>query len=143
MSWDEDYWFSGWIRFPPFWDNFPEEEKMWEEFSSWFPSRSRTKHRHGFPSALEENFVDVFRYEHEVRVIAWLPGVDVKKIRLHARPHALTIMTKVRGCKYHKELKLPAQVDPEHVKTSYRNGVFEVKLRTLGRFTDQGGLNDR
>ncbi|MDH5688016.1 MAG: hypothetical protein OEZ48_09180 [Candidatus Bathyarchaeota archaeon] len=131
MSWDEDYWFSRWIRFPPFWDDFLEEEEMWEEFSSWFPNRSRIKHRHGFPSALEETFVDVLRYEHEVRVIAWLPGANEKEIRLHATPHTLTIMTQIGGCKHHKELKLPAQVDPKQVKTSYKNGVFEAKLRTI------------
>ena len=129
MSWGEDCWFSRWIRFPPFWDDFLEEEKMWEELSSWFPSRSRMKHRHGFPSALEEPFVDVLKYEQEVRVIAWLPGVDVKEIRLHATPHALTIMTKARGGKYHKELRLPAEVDPKHVKTSYKNRVLEVELK--------------
>ena len=67
-----------------------------------------------------------------MRVIAWLPGVNEKKTRLHATPYALTIMTKVRGCRYHKTLELPAQVDPEHVRVSYKNGVFEVNLRTLG-----------
>jgi transcription initiation factor TFIID TATA-box-binding protein len=130
LSWDDDYWFRRRrIRFPPFWDDFFEEEMMREEFSSRFPNGFRTNHRHGLPSALEETFVDVPKYEQEVRVIAWLPGVNEKEVRLHATPHTLTIMTEVRGGKHNKELRLPAEVDPKHVKTSYKNRVLEVELK--------------
>ncbi len=31
--------------------------------------------------------------------------------------------------KYHKEVELPAKIDPKEAKSSYKNGVLEVTLQ--------------
>lgn len=75
-----------------------------------------------------EPLVDVVSTENEVKVVAELPGVDKKDIKLHALEDTLTISVDIPNRKYYKAIKLPAEVDPKNAKTSYKNGVLEVSL---------------
>jgi len=73
-----------------------------------------------------EPLVDVIPSDADVKVIAELPGVDKNDIKLDATAKTLTIKVDTENRKYHKELELPAEVDPATAKTSYKNGVLEV-----------------
>ncbi|MBD3389100.1 MAG: Hsp20 family protein [Candidatus Altiarchaeales archaeon] len=76
-----------------------------------------------------EPLVDVIDGKEQVSVIAELPGVDKKDIDLNAGERTLSIKVDTEGRKYHKELKLPADVDPDSVKATYKNGILDVKLK--------------
>ncbi|MFH1055565.1 MAG: archaeal heat shock protein Hsp20 [Candidatus Altiarchaeota archaeon] len=76
-----------------------------------------------------EPLVDVIDGKEEVSVIAELPGVDKKDIDLEADQRTLSISVDTPNRKYHKELRIPSEVDPESIKAAYKNGVLEVKLK--------------
>ena len=75
-----------------------------------------------------EPLVDVMSYEEHVKVIVELPGVEKKDIKLGSTTTTLIIDVDTESRKYYKELELPAEVDPESAKSSYKNGVLEVSF---------------
>jgi len=75
-----------------------------------------------------EPLVDILEEDKHVVVVAELPGVEKEEINLFAAEDALTISVDTANRKYHKELALPAKVDPKSARASYKNGVLEVRL---------------
>ena len=75
-----------------------------------------------------EPLVDVIESDGEIKVVAELPGVEKKDIKLHGTETTLTISVDTPQRKYYKEVELPVKVDPKKAKSSYRNGVLEVSL---------------
>jgi HSP20 family protein len=75
-----------------------------------------------------EPLVDVMSTDGEVKVIAELPGVEKTDIKLHATSNTLTIDVDTEARRYYKELEMPAEIDPNSAKTSYKNGILEVTL---------------
>ena len=80
-----------------------------------------------------EPLVDVLDEEEGVAVVAELPGVEKEDINLQASEGRLTISVDNPQRKYHKELLLPEEVDHKLVKTSYKNGVLEVRFKKKGK----------
>lgn len=75
-----------------------------------------------------EPLTDVLRTDEEVKVVVELPGVEKKDIKLHGTENNLTILVDTPQHRFHKDIGLPAKVDPKTAKTSYKNGVLEVTL---------------
>ncbi len=75
-----------------------------------------------------EPLVDVLDEGDRVVVLAELPGIDEKDIRLRVEGDILEIAAATRDRKYLKEVLLPALVQPETLESSYRNGILEIKL---------------
>jgi HSP20 family protein len=76
-----------------------------------------------------EPLIDVFETEGEIKVIAELPGVEKNDIKLQATDENLTISVNTPKRKYHKDVKLPASIDPKQADSEYKNGVLEVTLK--------------
>jgi HSP20 family protein len=76
-----------------------------------------------------EPLIDIIPSNGEIRIIAELPGVDKKDIKLHGTERSLTISVDVPQRKYYKEVDLPSKVDPKEARSSYKNGVLEVTLK--------------
>jgi HSP20 family protein len=76
-----------------------------------------------------EPLIDIIPSNGEIRIIAELPGVDKKDIKLHGTERNLTISVDMPQRKYYKEVELPSKVDPKEAKSSYKNGVLEVTLK--------------
>jgi len=76
-----------------------------------------------------EPLVDIMQTNNEVKVIAELPGVEKKDVKLHGTETTLTISVDAPEHKYHKEVELPAKVETKETKASYKNGVLEVTLQ--------------
>lgn len=76
-----------------------------------------------------EPLVDIMEEEKDVVIVAELPGVEKDDINLRTTEDSLTISVDTPKRKYHKELTLPARVDPESARASYKNGVLEVRLK--------------
>jgi len=87
----------------------------------------------GSPEAAEERepLVDVVAGDKVVQVIAEVPGVEKKDVSLYTTERQLTISVDTPTRKYHKEVDLPAEVDPKSAKASYKNGVLEVTLNRI------------
>jgi HSP20 family protein len=75
-----------------------------------------------------EPLVDVVSSDRDVKVIAEMPGVSKEDIAVTVTERAITISVDREDRKYHKELELPALVDPAGARSSYNNGVLEVTL---------------
>ena len=75
-----------------------------------------------------EPLVDVISTDGEVKVIAELPGVEKKDIKLHGTENTLIISVDTPKRKYRKEVQTPAPINPKAAKTTYKNGVLEVTV---------------
>jgi len=75
-----------------------------------------------------EPLVDIVNTYGEIKVIIELPGVAKEDIKLSGTENKLTISVEAPERKYFKEIEVPAIIDPKKAKTSYKNGVLEVKL---------------
>lgn len=75
-----------------------------------------------------EPLVDILETNGEIRVIAELPGVEKEDIKLYGTENSLTISVDTPQRKYHKEVELPAKIDPKQAESSYKNGVLDVTV---------------
>lgn len=73
-----------------------------------------------------EPLIDVISTDCEIKVVAEVPGVDKKDIKVYASEKALTIQVDTPERKYYKEVELPAPIDPKTARSVYKNGVLEV-----------------
>jgi len=78
--------------------------------------------------ASKEPPVDVFDEETHLRVLAELPGVEKKDIKVVLNEAQLVISTDTPSHKYYKEITLP-YAPKGQVEKSYRNGVLELTLQ--------------
>lgn len=92
--------------------------------------------RNGLPHVQEERepLVDVIETDGEVQVVAELPGVEKKDIKLSCTENTLTITVDNPQRRYFKEVELPSKVKVREAKSQYKNGVLEV---TLPKSTDK------
>lgn len=79
-------------------------------------------------SEVREPMVDVFEEEDHVLVVAEMPGVSQKDIRLELKDDILTIVADKDDKKYRKEVLLPESFEPAKMSHTCRNGVLRVKL---------------
>ena len=75
-----------------------------------------------------EPLVDVIEDKDEIWVIAEIPGASKDKIKVRATDRKIIIRAEGEK-KYFKEIELPAEVDPDSAKASYRNGVLEIRVK--------------
>jgi len=73
-----------------------------------------------------EPLVDIVETDGEIQVVAELPGVDKKDIKLTATEDELTISVENPERKYFKQVALPVKVKVREARTQYKNGVLEV-----------------
>jgi HSP20 family protein len=86
--------------------------------------------RNGLPHVQEERepLVDIIERNGEIQVVAELPGVEKKDVKLNGTEDTLTIMVDTPQRKYFKEISLPAKVKVKEARSQYKNGVLEVTL---------------
>jgi len=77
---------------------------------------------------VREPMVDVFDEGNEVVVIAEIPGVEESDIQLEVKQDILLLSASDGGRKYSKEVLLPCAVLAETMKSSYHNGILEIRL---------------
>lgn len=76
-----------------------------------------------------EPVIDVFDEKDHVTVIAELPGVHEKTIRLDLKGDILLLKAHSGDREYIKEILLPAKIDFASKIIKFRNGILEVKFR--------------
>jgi len=83
------------------------------------------------PKVAEERepITDVFDETEEIKVYAEMPGVNEEGISVNLKEDILEIKAVSKIRQYHKEILLPAKVNPETLGKSYKNGILEIIMR--------------
>ena len=77
---------------------------------------------------VREPIVDVFNEKDHILLIAELPGVEEKDIKLEIEGDILKLTANSTSSKYAKEILLPDKVKVEMKKTVCKNGILEIIL---------------
>ncbi len=72
--------------------------------------------------------IDVFEGKEETVVVAEIPGVEEREIKLSGGERLLIIDVKGAQRKYYKEIKFKNAVDRSKLKSTYKNGVLEIRI---------------
>ncbi len=83
------------------------------------------------PSVEEERepITDLFDEKEEIIIIAELPGVGEKDIKLDLKGDILEISAQRGERKFYKEVLIPAEVKAETMSSSYKTGILEVRIK--------------
>ena len=73
--------------------------------------------------------IDVLEDDDEIIVVAEFAGFDKENIRTNVKNQRLTLSAHTSDRKYHKSLNLPRRVIPATIRTAYKNGVLEIRLK--------------
>jgi HSP20 family protein len=76
-----------------------------------------------------EPLMDIYEEGGDLVILAEVPGVDEEDIEINVSEDALEIEVDAPKRKYHKLVDLTQPVSTEIVRTTYKNGVLEVRLR--------------
>ncbi len=98
----------------------PDGKPIIEEFGNFRPEEKKLEVRDE-----REPLTDVIDHGKEISVIAELPGVEEKEIKVKVSKGKLVI--DVPG-KYYKEIKLP-KVARNSMKWRFKNGVLEINIK--------------
>jgi len=80
---------------------------------------------------IREPIVDVFDEKDHILVIVELPGVSVENIKINLEGDILKLSAENIERKYAKEVLLPSKGKKESMKSSYKNGMLEIKLEKI------------
>ena len=76
---------------------------------------------------IREPVVDVFEEKDHTLVVAEMPGISTKDVRLEVKDDLLTIYAEKKDKKYRKEILLPRSYPREKMKMTCNNGILEIK----------------
>jgi len=76
---------------------------------------------------VREPIVDVFEEAGHMLVLAELPGIGKKDVKIEFEDDVLTISAERGAKKYRKEVLLPRNLSKERMKIACRNGILEIK----------------
>src|SRR6476620_3568321 len=79
-------------------------------------------------SSEREPLSDVSITDKEVKVVIEMPGVPKEKIKLSAYQDRLEITSQDPARKYHQIVEIPPEADIETIKSSYNNGILEIRF---------------
>jgi HSP20 family protein len=74
-----------------------------------------------------EPVMDVFEEKDYTLVVAEMPGIGTKDVRLEVKDDLLTIYAEKRDKKYRKEILLPRSYPKDKMKITCNNGILEIK----------------
>ncbi len=103
----------------------PGKEPEIKEFGNIRPSYNRME---PVPGGDREPLIDVIEQKDCYEVVAELPGVEKKDVKLHATENSLEIKTE-NEIRFYKEILFDTPVQPKTAKATYKNGVLSVKLK--------------
>lgn len=78
-----------------------------------------------------EPIADIFDEKEYVSLIAELPGVAEKDIKMNFKGDILVLEAANSARKYSKEIVLPASVDTKSKEVKFHNGILEIKFKKV------------
>lgn len=73
--------------------------------------------------------IDVLEEKDEIIVVAEFARFRRETLKINVKNQHLSLSAEAFDRKYHKSLNLPKRVIPSNVRTTYKNGVLEIRLR--------------
>lgn len=102
----------------------PNGEPIINSFGNVKPTEPRIKF-----SEEREPLIDIIDVEEVVTILAEMPGMDRRSIKVTAMPDEITIDARERGRSYHKVVRLPTSVDPQQSESRFHNGVLQLDFK--------------
>ncbi|AEH60886.1 heat shock protein Hsp20 [Methanosalsum zhilinae DSM 4017] len=105
----------------------PGEEPEIREFGN-VPSSKRGNDTEGHKVRIDERkpLIDVLETDSDIHVIAEMPGIEKEDISLNATDSSVELKASRGDRKYSEYIDLPAKIDPDTAKATYKNGVLEI-----------------
>lgn len=75
-----------------------------------------------------EPLTDLFDENHDILVIAEIPGVQAEGVAVDVKGDILEISATGKNRKYRKEVLLPMQAPKETISHTYKNGILEIRI---------------
>lgn len=95
-----------------------------------FGNITKSKGRPGMKvEEVREPLVDVFYEKEHVLVVAELPGIAEKDIKIEFKDDILVLRAGSGERKYAKEVHITVPVDSEPKETKFHNGILELKFK--------------
>ncbi len=108
------------------WSMRPGEEPEVREFGNIHPGEQTIEIGERRP------LVDVFDSDGTVHVVAEMPGIEKQDVELSIDGRVLEIKASRGDRRYNETVELPAEVEENSAKATYKNGVLEVTLKKKG-----------
>lgn len=109
-----------------------------------FPIKNLRTKRHTRPLAYDvpksyrekvwrepEPLIDILEENDEIIVVSEFAGFNRKDLNIHVKNQRLTLSADSPKRKYHKSLNLPSGVISNNIRTTYKNGVLQVRLKKV------------
>ncbi len=81
---------------------------------------------------VREPIVDIFDEPEEVHIVAEMPGIDEKDIKLDIKGDILNISAEGENRIYQKEVLLSCPASAERMSWTYKNGILEIRIVASG-----------
>lgn len=78
-----------------------------------------------------EPLVDILQEKDEVIIVAGIAGFNKESLKINIKNNRLTLSAETSERKYNKSLNLPMGVIPDNIRTEYKNGVLEIRLKKV------------
>lgn len=88
-------------------------------------SQSYARRRLNDPKPL----IDIFQEKKCITIVAEIAGFNKETLKIHVKDQKITLSAKAKNRRYYKSLNLPKVVVPNAVRTTFKNGVLEIKLQ--------------
>lgn len=82
-----------------------------------------------FVDEIREPLVDVFEEEDHTLIVAEMPGIEEKDIKIELSDDILDISGENKGKMYYKEIFLKQSFTKDKMSHSYKNGILEIRLK--------------
>jgi HSP20 family protein len=76
-----------------------------------------------------KHLVDVLEGTDEIIIVAEFAGFNKDDLKVRVKGEKLTVAAEALDRKYRKSLNLPKRVIPNTIRTTYKNGVLEIRLK--------------
>ena len=89
--------------------------------------------------------IDMFQDPTSVTVVAEVAGFNQDTVKVAVKDQKLILSAKAKDRRYYKSLNLPKVVIPTVARTTFKNGVLEIKLKKAVKkeaIKQQAGIKD-
>jgi HSP20 family protein len=76
-----------------------------------------------------EPITDIFDEADEIMIIAEMPGIEQKDIRIDLKEDMLEIVAIGKNRNYRKEILLPSKVTLSNLSQKFTNGILEIRIK--------------
>ena len=99
-------------------------------FSWWIAGRREEKRRKD--NGPDSPRIDVFDEETHLDVVVEVPGISEEDLLCGMRSGSLVVSGASVSGKFHEEIPLPTEVDPDSLTTRFNNGILLMRLERSG-----------